>query len=373
VGALVLAIGGGLGGCSTNGSSGSPDGGGASSGAGTFQVTVTGEDVATGGFKVPASVGSEPFFVDGWEVTFSSLLVTLRNVSLSTEPDKAPADPLQTGPKVAGLDGVFAVNLSRPGPQTAVGTKGTAWPLGTLDRLASGESFAADTKYAVSFETAPATGDATRVNFEGNDEADYAEMISKGYTTYYIGTAEFKGTTCTSTDPVLTGLPPRVRFRLGFKKSVAYINCVNPELGAEVRGAQVKSNEAAPLQITVHADHPFWSAFEEDALLRFDAFAFVAQAKGNSAGGVPVVTLEDFAGVPFEPIAAGGRTLPGRTCSPAPSVSNPAGLVYDKKGQAFADLKEFFEAIQMTHVHLNGDGLCAVEGAEHAHGDDHDH
>jgi hypothetical protein len=204
-----------------------------------------------------------------------------------------------------------------------------------------------------------------------------------------VGTATFKGTDC---DPAgnatLARLPAKVNFRLGFRTPVSNVNCQNPDnKGQPVqgedaqRGIFMKRNEATTAQLTFHVDHPFWDANEEDAPLRFDAFAAVAYNKwlaGADAGtasdagadaasdGGPQtpaelsVTSEDLAGVDFTAFRAGGSTLPSRTCGPAKTAS-PGGLAYDPKGETFADFAAFSAHLQTTMAHLNADGLCAVK------------
>src|SRR5438105_459354 len=64
----------------------------------TFLVTVTGEGAATDGIGFPPSAtGGEPYFLDGWQVTFTRVLVTVGSVHLSENPDLDRNDPSATG------------------------------------------------------------------------------------------------------------------------------------------------------------------------------------------------------------------------------------------------------------------------------------
>jgi len=154
-------------------------------------------------------------------------------------------------------------------------------------------------------------------------------------------------------------LPNVVRFRFGFKTRPRFVNCQNPDLGDDAkggnpRGLAMKPNADTIAQMTIHADHPFWDARQEDSPLRFDAIALVAKQKNLS-----VVTLEDLVGVPYLPITVDGTTLPSRTCQPA---AKPVAKTqfYDPKGATFTDLAAFMSDRQASQGHLNADGLCFV-------------
>lgn len=335
---------------------------------GSIQVTASAEAFGQNGFTFPDTAGDEPFLVDGWELRFEEILVTFDQVTISEDPDLSATDQSQVGALVAQANGPWAVDLKKGGPLTGKGGDDTAIAITTIanQNLNDNKPFDADAKYAFGYQMTKASANATKLNFDGTNEADYQEMISKGYVAFYVGTAEFKGTNCTpalGSNTTLDALPKTVKFRLGFTKPVTMTNCQNPDLGDAVdgenpRGLTIKSDETTIAQLTLHPDHPFWDSREEDAPLRFDAFALVAQAK--SADPVPTVTFEDFIGVPFAPISAGGKTLPSRTCSPA-EAGSAGDLSYDPKGASFADLHDFILDRQSTQAHLNADGLCVVK------------
>src|SRR5262245_43205888 len=99
---------------------------------GSIQLTASGEALAFSGYEFPPSdVG----FVDGWEVKFDRLLLTVDHITLSDNPDKSEVDQSTTDGIVAQVDGPWAFDLH---PHGALPGKGggdeTAVPFATLDR-----------------------------------------------------------------------------------------------------------------------------------------------------------------------------------------------------------------------------------------------
>src|SRR4051794_24269 len=76
----------------------------------------SGEVLALEGYDFPPAAADDPAFVDGWEVRFDRLLVTIDKIRLSANPDKATGDPSQTDGVVAEVDGPWAVDLHRSDP-----------------------------------------------------------------------------------------------------------------------------------------------------------------------------------------------------------------------------------------------------------------
>lgn len=366
--ASLLACGG-LVACSGDGATDNP--------AGTIEVTVSGDRLALSGFSFPPS-GNAPYFIDGWEVRLDHMYVTVDNLLVSEGPDTSESDQLQKGRDVARANGPWAVDLAKGGPLAAKSEGAQAVKLVDIPNmnLDGNKAFSADTKYAFGYDLVKASAAAQRVNLGAEDDANYTEMAQKGYTVLYVGTATFRGQSCTPQDEHLDELPKTVHFRFGFDAATTYVNCQNPDLGGDdhdsPRGLALKTNQSTIAQITVHPDHPFWDARIEDAPLRFDAFALVAHAKAKGGSAQNALTLEDLAGIPYAPIRAGDEILLNRTCAPALPPSGASQLSYDPEGETFADLSEFMRYLQRSQGHLNADGLCAVEGIEHSH-DDHDH
>lgn len=372
---LALAAGAGCGG---DGGGGGGSGGSAPSG-GSVVFTISGEELSLGGYGFPPASEDSPAFVDGWEVKFTEVLVTVDHLTLSESPDLMPGDQSKTGKLVAQVDGPWAVDLHKGGPLPGKGGTGEqALQIATLDNQNKNgaKPFAADERYAFGFDVVPASASASILNLDDQGKADYELMKQKGYAVLFVGTATFKGTSCAPTDPALEALPQVVSFKLGFKTPSTYRNCQNPdndpaepfEAEEHLRGIAIKANQAVTAQVTVHSDHVFWDSFIHDSAPHFDMIA--AQAK--DVAGTATVTLEDLVGI--DPTAITGKDkspLPWRSClaSYTPPGSgqmsfdtgtipvNPGG---DPK-TVIRDLYDYLTYNVSTSGHLNADGLCAVQ------------
>lgn len=337
---------------------------------GTVQFTASGEALALGGYAFPPASDGDPAFVDGWEVKFEKLLVTIDHISLSEKPDTSPADESQMGAKVAQLDGPWVIDLHQGGPDEGKGGGDEeAYPIVSLanQNLNGNRAFDETERYAFSFDTVTATADATPLQIEAND-ADYTDMINHGWTVLYVGTATFKGDSCTHSDSSFdfTQLPTTVHFRLGFASPTSYLNCQNPDndpadpLGDEEhqRGVQVKANAVTTAQVTVHTDHPFWESFLHDSSLRFDALAALATQDDS---GTWNVTMSDTVGVDYHTFTYGTTPLPWRSCIAGQSwPSSDPQMGYDDQGATVDDFQAYMIYNQSTQGHLNSDGLCFV-------------
>lgn len=329
---------------------------------GKITVTASGEGLGLEGFSFPPTQNQEAYFIDGWEMRFEHLYVSLGDITISADPDRDANDQTLTGEVVAEDKGPYLVDLHQTGDLPGKGEDDKAWLLTTIEsQNKKGLAFDSSRKYAFGYASVPASPAAKRVGLASGDDANVREMETKGYNVLYIGKATYRGTTCT---PVDRDLPNEVVFHLGFKTPATYINCLNPDLGQGAGepppGLALKQNEATVAQITFHADHPFWSALKEDAPLRFDHLAFVAKAKGKGTATAPL-TLEDLEGVPFGPVKVGANTLVARTCSPAEPPASAGNLSLDPNGENATDLADFVRKLQITQGHMNADGLCAVK------------
>ncbi|HEY3494428.1 MAG TPA: hypothetical protein VGK73_07075 [Polyangiaceae bacterium] len=344
---------------------------------GSIAVQVSGEDAATDGFSFPT--GSEVTFIDGWELRFSHVLVTVDHVTISENPNLAPSDQSRTGPAVARADGPWAIDLTVPGSVPGAGGEGEATPLVTLENqnLRDGQPFAADETYAFGYDIVAATGEALAVNFAGDAEAEalYRTMIDRGHAVLYAGTARFRGgDDCRSGgDYDFSELPQELEFELGFATPTTYLNCQNHENQGDPlpeeeapRGIALPSNRAALGQVTLHLEHPFFSSVVHDSGIYFDQMA--ARLVGVPAG--TKLTTEDLAGVdPTELRDARDRPLPWRACTDAELPPGTRGfdvgtLPLDpnaEPGTALRDYRDFVSYVQSTQGHLNGgEGLCSV-------------
>jgi hypothetical protein len=365
--------------------------GGSSNNGGTVQFTASGEVLALGGYGFPPASSGAPVFVDGWQVIFDEVLVTFDNITLSENPDKSPTDQSQTDQAVAQVKGPWAVDLHKGGPLPGKGGTGEqAVAVATVQNqnLNGNKAFDETKRYAFAFDIVVATNSATKIgNFDATNNADYATMVQNGWTVYYSGTATFKGTSCTSTDPsyAFNQLPTTVKFKFGFKSPATYINCQNPDNDPaghfpneeHQRGVQIKNNQTTVAQATVHTDHPFWESFVHDSPAHFDQLA--AQARTHTTGPCAnqgtCVALEDVQGVNFQAFTdKNGTPLPWRSCVPASDYTFPdanpqmdfdsLNVQYNPSGdpsQFLGDYRDYMTYTESTEGHLNSDGLCFVK------------
>ena len=378
-GILAGAVWLGASGCGNGGSGGS---GGGSAAPGSIVFDISGEVLALGGYTFPPATMDDPAFVDGWEIKFSELLVTVDKITLSANPDTNAGDESQVGALVAEVDGPWAVDLHKGGTRAGKGGNGEeAFQLTTLanQNKNGGQPFDDTVRYAFGFDVVPATASAQMTNLDARGMADYAMMQASGYTVLYVGTATFKGgTSCTPApaDPEFASLPPVVNFKLGFKSPTSYVNCQNPDddpakpLGSEEheRGIFIKGNQPVIGQLTIHTDHPFWESFVHDSPAHFDMIA--AQYTGST--GTPTAVLEDMRGV--DPTAITDKQhneVPWRSCTPFYTPPAVGQMGFDTQGvpvnptgnpsMAIRDLYDYMTYNQSTQGHLNSDGLCFVE------------
>jgi len=346
------------------------------SAGGSFVFTASGEVLALGGYDFPFT---DAGFVDGWEVKFTELLVTVDKIKVTENPDLDPGDESKTGKVVAEVDGPWVIDLHKGGPLAGKGgTDEKAVQIATLDKQNKNgdKPFEGDTRYGFGFDIVPAAASAKLVNLDEQGKADYELMKEKGYAVLYVGTATFKGTACTPADPEFDKLPKVVNFKLGFKSPTSYLNCQNPDndpakaLGDEEhqRGIAVKANQAVTAQLTIHTDHPFWEGFVHDSPAHFDQIA----ARYVGATSTPTALLEDLIGV--DPTAIkdkNGNSLPWRSCTKDYAPPGAGTMHFDTgsipvdptgdPAKTIRDLYDFATYNQSTQGHLSSDGLCFVK------------
>ena len=337
--------------------------------------SVSGEVLALGGYAFPPATVDSVAFVDGWELRFSELLVTIDNVTLSENPDMNPGDQSQTGQEVAGLRGPWAVDLHKGGPLAGKGGAGEqAIPIAALSGQNENhcEPFDLTERYALGYEVVTATAGAMNVNLDAQGLADYADMIANGYTVLYVGTATFKGSDCSPDGGEFQKVPlsagSSVDFRFGFRTPTRYVNCQNPDnqsasplAGEEYqRGVSVYSSRSSRVQLTIHTDHPFWDSTNHDSPLHFDQIA----ARFTATDGTPGATVEDYTATDYTYFTdAQGNPLPWRNCVGS-SFMPPDDYTMHFTNSAGAKLRNYAEFMtfnQRTQGHLNSDGLCYVK------------
>jgi hypothetical protein len=368
-------------------------------GPGGILFAASGEVLALTGYAFPPVNPGDPAFVDGWQVSFTRLLVTIDKITLSSNPDVRPGDQALTGPApgsvggglAAEVDGPWAVDLAHSDPNYLPGKGGPgeeAVPIAALksQNRNGNQSFATDgTRYAFGFDVVPATTTALNVNIDAAGMSDYQQMVQDGCTVLYVGTATFQGGTVPGYTDCNSGAyatwPQTVDFHLCFKSPTTYANCQNPDNdpaqafpGEEhERGIAFLGNESVIGQVTIHTDHPFWDSVLHDSPAHFDQFA--ARVVGQQDAGVPTVMLEMTQGVDYTAYTDGlGNHLNWRYCIAPPTDVHPqftGPMAFDPQNVPHAtgndpatglrDYYDFATYDQSTQGHLNSDGLCAVE------------
>lgn len=358
-------------------------------------VTISGEGAAVTGFAFPPASADDHAFVDGWSVKFERILVTVDDIVLSDGPDTSPTDQSLTGAVVARAKGPWAVDMTKPGAITDIRPQSlsplhddhdhgsedvlaknpNAQPLARFETLDGNRDFDPSRRYAFGFDIVAARAGANPTNLDAAAQADYAEMVSKGLSVLYVGTATFRGgASCTSSEPEYKGfqkLPTMVKFRFGFHSPTKYSNCQNTDLrgkafdGEEAqRGVQVSEHGGTVAQITLHVDHPFWNTVDHDASeLYFDQMAALASDDGT-------LVIDDLAKADFTSFKdRDGNALPWRSCIASRPVKSgvrrfdSGSVPFDPSGAPASALRNYADFVtyqQSTQGHLNADGLCAV-------------
>lgn len=371
-------------------------------GPGGILFAASGEVLALTGYPFPPVNAGDAAFVDGWDVHFSRLLVTIDDITLSQGPNVTPGDQSCTQPVVAKVSGPWAIDLAHSDPANLPGKGGPgeeAVPLVALSKqnYPAGNNGGFDTNgtaYAFGFDTVAATSSAMNVNLDAAALADYQDMASNGCTVLYVGTATFNGTGCTcptianpsaACDPATYASWPAVGqsvpFRLCFKSPTSYVNCQNPDndpamaLAGEEhqRGIFFQGNRSIVGQVTIHTDHPFWDSVLHDSPAHFDQFA--AQVAGLGQAGVfPTATLELTQGATYTSYRDKlGNVLNWRYCIAPPTdvhaqfvgqMAFDAQTIPQTAGtDGCAGLQDYYAYStynQSTQGHLNSDGLCYV-------------
>lgn len=361
-------------------------------------VTLSGGGEARTGFAFPPASANDVAFVDGWDVRFERILVTVDDIVLADNPDMNPTDQAQTGAVLARAKGPWAVDVTKLGDVTdirpmtmqplsegdghghshageATGKDPHAQTLARFDALDDGQELDTSRRYAFGFDIVAASPSAKLMNLDAAAAADYREMIERGIAVLYVGTATFKGgDACVSSDMNYdwTKLPRVVKFRLGFKTPTRYKNCQNTDLGGKPfdgeeaqRGVQVSPHGETLAQITLHIEHPFWHTVDHDAAeLYFDQLAAAASSDGN-------LVLDDLSALDFTSFKdKDGQPLPWRSCIPSKPVKSgtrkfdSGSVPVDPSAAPSAALRHYADFVsyqQSTQGHLNADGLCAVE------------
>jgi len=341
-------------------------------GKGGFLVTVSGEDLAGSGYAwTPSSLsdGDPPAFVDGWEVRFEHVIVTVANIHVNADPDKDEGNPRQVGALVASAAGPWAVDATIGGD--VVGKSGSAdektIPIAAFAKQDNGTAFDPESSYAFSYDLVTASADAKLTNLDAAGVELYAEAREKGWSMVFAGTATYKGSE-PEADSVFANIPKEVHFSLGLKNPSSYINCRNTDLTAVgdefPRGIKSTPTKSTTVQITIHTDHGFWDTLNvEGTPLHFDPIAANASTYGMS-DQPGTVTIEDLIDVDISGFTTkSGDPLPWRSL--VSDYTAPTGqMKYDPNGTSFKKANSFAAYLAYSAAsggHLNADGECEIK------------
>jgi hypothetical protein len=214
------------------------------------------------------------------------------------------------------------------------------------------------TRYAFSYEIAPAAAGARQVNIAAQDGTLVEAMVRGGLAHYVEGVATYEGARFTE----WRDFPTRVRFHFGWGGAVSYLNCANPDnpgSDAENRGVAPRRDGPQRAVLTMHLEHLFWDQLGvENPALRFDPMA--ARAAPRPAMD-PLVTLEDLAASQITNLTdRNGQGVKDRGQLPG-YTPQMATLRYDAAGvPGITNLRQFAVYSAQAMAHLNGDGLCYV-------------
>jgi len=349
---------------------------------GGVQVTFSGEALGVNGLPFKPVSNGDPVFIDGWNMTFDEILLVVGNVRLAPGATQSPTWST-VGAPVAIKAGPFVLDVHDPKSAdgtTLVGKDGTepAGSIFTWPTLDNGDSFDTVSRYSFSYDVVAATAGATQVNLRADQAADYAMMVSKGWSKLYRGAATYVGTgtyPTAATQAKFAALPTIIHFAFGWNDATNYLGCINPDFGDEKdlanRGIQPTASGNVVAQITLHVDHLFWDVIkQEGAPLRFDPVAAWAPQGTTAANPFWINTI---AGKPLATTFSDGTPLPDRgpnqtQLSGTPFTtdqSNPAQVTLGLNGVPSSDIAgmpAFMAFSSQSQMHLNANGLCYTVG-----------
>ena len=203
-------------------------------GGGSVQFTASGEVLALGGYAFPPAEPGDPAFVDGWEISFDQVLVTIDNITALCEPRSLAhrsvrrPTPRSRASKARGQS--TCTKAGRCPAKAAAMNKPSRSPRLDDQNLKGGAAFDASTRYAFGFDIVAASADAQPINQDAAGQANYETMQNNGWTVLYVGTATWHGSNCsTSSSYDFSQLPTQVHFEFGFASPTSYVNCQNPD------------------------------------------------------------------------------------------------------------------------------------------------
>lgn len=275
-------------------------GGDETEGTGSLRVRISGEQGAKVGYPFTAD-GETIGFVDGWSLTFDTVVAGVGGVRLRTASGEEA---------VVDVDDVVAeLRVEDPLAWTLEGIPARRWDRVSYDLLV------------------PPVGAR---NLGAVSETTLARMRTLGAALYVAGTA----TPATGT---------AVTFELYLPDAVAADSCVSGL--DETAGVIVAANTVNDVELTLHLDHFFFDSLTDDAVMRFEAIGAAASATNH-------VTLDDLTTQDLTEL---------RNTAGTPLIDEAgAPIVYDPGAAPLAaqTLREFIRANARTVGHFNGEGHC---------------
>ena len=216
-------------------------------------------------------------------------------------------------------EGVDAESQPELLADAVVDLHGGTQTLGTLTAVPAG-------RWDFGFEIGAPAADATAS--AGVAVADVTAMHEAGYAYWIEGTA--------------TLAERSVDFRLGFPVDAVYSECTNGV--DDTDGVVVQAGAEEGAEITLHLEHFFYDKLGTHAgvSLRFEALA-------AAAGDDDILDNDELDAVLVS------------------SVS-----VYDPGSADVTNLHDFMTQAASEMAHLNGEGICVVNGEDHDHEEDHE-
>ena len=275
-------------------------GGDETEGTGSLRVRISGEQGAKVGYPFTAD-GETIGFVDGWSLTFDTVVAGVGGVRLRTASGEEA---------VVDVDDVVAeLRVEDPLAWTLEGIPARRWDRVSYDLLV------------------PPVGAR---NLGAVSETTLARMRTLGAALYVAGTAT-----------PATGAA--VTFELYLPDAVAADSCVSGL--DETNGVIVAANTVNDVELTLHLDHFFFDSLTDDAVMRFEAIGAAANLTNH-------VTLDDLTTQDLTEL---------RNTAGSPLIDEAgAPIVYDPGAAPLAaqTLREFIRANARTVGHFNGEGHC---------------
>jgi hypothetical protein len=301
-------------------------------GEGSLSVLLEPEDTIVEGIEAGDSGET---IQDGWAVAFEKYIVAIGHVDVHLATDESID---------AEADDIFAVDLTQ--------IDGSGLELWTLDGLQEG-------RWQLSYETAGAVHGA--VPHESVSMADFDSMVESDFTYLIDGTlTKSDGKSCPPSALANVGDrepngeksgdndcydAPEVRFTFGAPAETLFGKC-----GIDgVPGVAITADQTQSVALTIHGDHIFFNGFptgSEGGVMRLAQW--LADCDLDLDG---TVTREELEAI-----------MPAELPELDPERYQLGGAPIEVE-----TMYDYVSAQLKTQGHFQGEGECAVDGAEHEH------